>query len=114
MLIEMAIKGQVDKLVQLAQRGANPIVYAQVVLDGVPQAYLPQFAEFIMAPNAIDKLESMNPGVNSTRDWFVMLRDEIVAILTGEEEETNMEGNQVAGIVEIDPHDSTTNGHPIG
>lgn len=112
--VKTAIKGQVDKLIQLAQFDADPTICAQKVIEGVPVAYRQNFAEFIMAPDAIEQLVAMNPNVNAFREWFEMLREDILVILTGTGNGDNTGGNQVSGIVEIDSNDSATNGHSIG
>jgi hypothetical protein len=67
------------KLIEKAEKDSDPILYAEFILDNVPQSLVQQY---IMREDLIEYLSSIDPRVNDYREWFIELRDHIIAVLT--------------------------------
>jgi hypothetical protein len=65
--------------VQKAKGGADPELYAEMILDNVdPDTAKAQFT----APDTVDKLIQINPEVANYRQWFVDLHAALVRFLS--------------------------------
>lgn len=79
----MVLKMQLAHLVRKAKQGSAPGLYAELILDNLPEA---QVREFIAAPDALDRLILLNPEVAAVRPWFEQLRAELEALLAGDDD----------------------------
>lgn len=82
-------KMQVGMLVNKASTGSDPALYADLVLDSIPEE---KIKEFISQPDVIGYLMTINPDVGNYKEWFSNLIEEINAALN-EVKETNEVNN---------------------
>lgn len=78
-------KMQLGMLVHKASTGSDPALYADLVLDSIPEE---KIREFISHPDVIGYLMSINPDVGNYKEWFTNLMGEINSALN-EANETN-------------------------
>lgn len=92
--MNMVLKMQLGMLVKKAHAGADPALYADLILDNVPEN---QVRAFLLKPSALDELVKINAKVADVRPWFEQLAVEIRAALDGEggEEEGGEEGELI-------------------
>lgn len=121
-MLKMAIKNQLNQLVQFAAADRDPEIYANVVLDAVPEAYAPKFAEFILKPNAVEEMASLSPAVNQHREWFNELHQIIVEMLTmtdddainpEEENQQTLENGETDKSIDADTGRGGGNAHDV-
>jgi hypothetical protein len=67
------------KLIEKAEKDSDPILYAEFILDNVPQNIIEQY---IAREDLIEYLSSFDPRVNDHNEWFIELRDHIISVLT--------------------------------
>lgn len=77
------IQKNLNMLVTKAENDADPILYAEFILDNVPESMV---RDFILRDNLIEELNKINPKVEQHKEWFLQLRNHIQAVLTGEGE----------------------------
>ena len=70
----LQIKMGVSMLVEQAKRSGDLTLYADWVLDNVPED---QVRELLQAPDWFDRLSAINPEVRTNRVWFESLRAEV-------------------------------------
>lgn len=71
----------VRTLVAAAERGGDPEVYAEVVLDFVPEEKQDEVGAFLSDPNSIDIIIGHFPQAEQHRDWMNSLREAILRSL---------------------------------
>jgi len=76
-------KMQLDMLVQKASINSDPALYADLVVDNIPQD---QLIQFINRTDIIEYLISIHPGVGEHRIWFGHLVGEIKSCISAEDE----------------------------
>lgn len=88
------LKHYLNMLVQKAEKDSDPILYAEFILDNVPQSMVEQN---IMREDLIEYASSIDPRVKQHEEWFLELRAHIISVLTGEDEqeETDSTGGTV-------------------
>lgn len=114
MLMKMALKNPVARLVQLASGGAIAKDCAIPVLEQVPDSYIDMFADFLEKPDVIQQLISIDPAVNNHIPWFNELVTEMRDQLTFIDDDPTISGSET-GIEAIgDEHNTTNDEHTIG
>ena len=78
---EMFLKAQLGMLVSQAAAGKDPALYAELILDNLP---IDAVQKFVGAPDAIQKLQTINPNVAHHAEWFAALGDHITQMLSDE------------------------------
>jgi hypothetical protein len=78
---EMFLKAQLGMLVAQAAAGKDPALYAELILDNMPTEAV---QKFVGAPDAIQKLQTINPNVAQHAEWFAALGDHITQMLSDE------------------------------
>ena len=73
------IKHYLDMLVKKAEKDSDPVLYAEFILDNVPQSMV---EANIMRDDLIEYAFSIDPRVKQHEKWFIELRDHIVSVLT--------------------------------
>jgi hypothetical protein len=74
------VRGVLVFLVVKAQKNSDPALYADYVLDNVPNGVdIVQFAKYLNEPNWWDVLQQFHPGVAPYQGWFHQFRDELIA-----------------------------------
>lgn len=78
MFNNMIIKQGLKHLLTAATRGANPAVYAEVIIDRFPPQ---KIAEFFSADNAIDKVYELEPKLKPHDEWVKLVIEHVKAIM---------------------------------
>lgn len=64
--MNLALKLGIAMLLKAARNKADTAFYADVVMDQLPEDKIPM----LLAPNALEQLESVEPKVKEHREWF--------------------------------------------
>ena len=105
------LKMQVKNLVTKAAAGADPALYADLIIDNMAES---QIREFLGQPNLKEFLTNLEPGVAQYWPWFETLQREVMAgltdtgeipgnesePLTGVDTERDTDGEQITGEIE--------------
>lgn len=94
------ITGYVNTLVKKAAGGSNPELYAEFILDNVPENMVRQY---IVRDDLMEFITKINPEAAKYPEWFAELKNCIVEFLTDED------GNGLTP--EPGAEDTTQNGH---
>lgn len=78
MMIRRALAARLPMLIAGAQRATDPGVYAQLVLDQVPEIYVEPLLEQLRKPDWFDALVQVDGRVVPLQAWFEALRNEIL------------------------------------
>lgn len=97
------IKHYLNLLVQKAEKDSDPVLYAEFILDSVPQNII---EKNILREDFIEYASSIDPRVKQYSEWFIELRDHIHGVLTGQGEDGDTASN-------ADTIDDITD-HPVG
>lgn len=81
------IAAKIGELVSYAEAGKNPELYAEVVMDQVPEDIL---IGLVCADDAKEQLSVLHPGVTKNWEWFNQMREFIKTELTGDPESDNV------------------------
>ena len=73
----------VNMLLQKAQQGSDPELYAEYILDNVPDHIV---KEHFTGPDVIQELIVIQPLVSEQREWFEHLRKSLIEMLSDEDE----------------------------
>lgn len=95
------LKHYLNMLVQKAEKDSDPILYAEFILDNVPQSMVEQN---IMREDLIEYASSIDPRVKQHEQWFLELRDHIITVLTGPDEPEDDAGNNVIPEPDLSPN----------
>jgi len=114
MLIKMAMKPQIEKILAFANQGVTPEEMAPHVIDAVPEAYFEKFGDFMFSETCVDEMIAMVPAAATKREWFNELRAKICAELTPQDPETIIDSSLDSGLVEDDNDNGAIEGHSIG
>lgn len=77
-MIQRALAQQLPVLLRGAQGDSDPGVYAQLILDQVPELYLRPMIEYLKKPDWFDLLARADGRVVPFKQWFQALGSEIV------------------------------------
>ena len=83
------LKHYLNMLIQKAEKDSDPVLYAEFILDNVPQSMV---EENIMREDLIEYLSSIDSRVSSHKEWFMELSDHIISVLTSPDELEEDEG----------------------
>lgn len=87
-------KNQLGILVSMAKADADPSLYAELILDQIPEGQVKQLIE---APNLRETLIQFNPDVEGVWPWFSELTTEIRKLLTEDESGGDTTGETLNG-----------------
>jgi hypothetical protein len=95
---------QTGYLVQLASRGKDPELYAELFLDNLP-AFITNAEVFerMQSPEAISDLAMLNPNVQRFAPWFEEFRQAVVELLTDDAEPDPLQAARDIGTPEGTP-----------
>lgn len=99
--LNLMLTMQVNNLVGKAAAGADPALYADLILDSMNET---QIREFIGQPDLKGFLISVNPQVETLWPWFEKLQSEVMAGLTTEETPAD-----TGAIIETETSGTSTN-----
>lgn len=91
---EMMLKAQLKNLCDKAIQGKDAGLYAEVVVDSVPENIIRQF---LGNPNYLQELARIHPPVTMHAPWFNELKENIFAILDNPENEADDYGDDTPG-----------------
>ena len=81
------LRGQTAALIVQASRNKDPALYAEVFLDNLPPGIEPtEIFERFNAPDAVAQLAQVDARVNQFAPWFEQFRQEVLGLLTDDEE----------------------------
>lgn len=83
---QMMLKSQLDFLLKQAKKDGDPELYANLILDNVPEQAV---RDFIMRPDAMQKLNELNPEVAQYAVWFTELQSALTDILSEGDNQTD-------------------------
>ena len=72
-------KVYISNLVQSAKAGSEAELYAEVIVDQLPE---PVIRENLLTPDAIDRAATLVPEVNNYRPWFKALQESLIKYLS--------------------------------
>lgn len=84
------IKYYVGMLIDRAQRGSDPALYADFILDNVPEEIIRQY---LARENLIEEIQKIDPRAAQHKEWLIALRDYLIEGLTDEEPIDNNSGD---------------------
>jgi hypothetical protein len=82
----MFIKSQLQPVIKAAAKNSDASLYCDVVLDQIPETFLPQFVGLLEKENWFDELVAIEKKVEPHKEWFALLRDEILLAFAEDEE----------------------------
>ena len=86
----IVIKQYLGQLISRAERGSDPALYAEFVLDNVADTiYEKPLVEFLSRENVVDELAKIDGRVQQHVEWFNELRDSVISILTDGGDDAN-------------------------
>ena len=103
MMKNVMLKMYLGELCDVASKKADPGLYADVVLDRIPDAAL---AELIMPTDWLEKMIAAQPAVGLHRAWFTELREIVHTELTAPDDSDIPPTADTAGIPDVPPPDS--------
>lgn len=89
-LQQKALQYYVDMLVKKAESNADPVLYADFILDNLPEETI---RAYINRDDLIAEMSKINPAVSQYTDWFTALRDNIREMLTGETDDLHTDND---------------------
>lgn len=78
------IRGQIDFLILQANAGRDPFLYAEMMLDNLPE---PMIMHLLDSPNVIGELVAINPAMGNYMPWFTKLIEAMRELAQGAEPE---------------------------
>lgn len=75
------VKSLLPPLITAAAKNADPVAYADFVLDQVPESAYPQVRAWLVKPDCLEQLAALEPGIRFQHDWWVSLRAELLSAL---------------------------------
>lgn len=60
----------IPQLIQLAKADKDPALYADFVLDQIPENFLDQLYQVLQQPNLIEQLVAVQPEIKNHEQWF--------------------------------------------
>jgi hypothetical protein len=106
---EQYIQAYLPQIISLALSKKDPTLYAEVILDQVPESALDFLFETVSRPDVVPYLTTLHPGVKEHEAWFLEFAKSIKENLTPEET-TKVEETPVGDFpyVHDDPQDDGT------
>ncbi len=99
------IKVYIPQFLNLSSKGKDPILYAALMLDQLPDKFVDDLAEFVHGENTFEKLLILNPDVKNHESWFqsfiLQLKENL--ILEPEETETIKEEPKTGKVIDLVP-----------
>lgn len=80
------LKNQLEFLIVQAARDRDPALYAELMVDNLPDAVKPEnLVQLVSQDNWWTVLQNFNPQVKPYQGWFTGFRQELLVMLSGEE-----------------------------
>jgi len=68
--LEGYLQYYIPQLIQLAKADKDPSLYADFVLDQIPENFLDQLYQLLQQPNLIEQLVAVQPEIKNYEQWF--------------------------------------------
>ena len=91
LVFETTIKQHLNTLLKGAKNGTDAQIYADLILDQIPDKYWPKFLDFMHSPSWFKDLVRLNSGVGEFEGWFTLLREEIILAFSEDDDDHDHE-----------------------
>ena len=107
-MLKQIVRSRLPQLLSWAAQDRSPGLYAEVILDQIPGAFMEKYIEFVKTPDCISQLAILNSEVNQYIHWFNQFRDETLSFINDAETDVNLtEGGEVVQTSEHVPGQTT-------
>jgi len=90
-IFKKVMQKQINGLLSRAAANSDPGLYAEMILDQLPDDYVDKFADFIFSDDVMEEMTKLVPDVNKHLGWFIDLRDELREALQPDPDEVTGE-----------------------
>jgi len=80
-MIGLLIRQALPVLINGATKNADPALYADMILDQVPETAYPKLAQWLGSPNCLEDLCKIEPGIRFQQEWWASLRETLAGAL---------------------------------
>lgn len=80
-MLTSMLKMVLPPLINGARRNADPTAYVDFLLDQFPDSAYPMLLSFLQAPDCLDKLATIEPGILYQAEWWKELRESLLKAL---------------------------------
>jgi hypothetical protein len=98
---KMLVGSRIPKILKLAELGKNPVLYAQLEEDIIPEIFKPAAREFVEDDNFTDKIYAEYPALLQHKEWMDEFFDVFAAALLGELDDDGGEDEEIEREVEV-------------
>lgn len=77
-VITLMLRNYLPMFIQAAATGADPVTYADMILDQIPESQYPLLSAWINKPDCLEGLVAFNPAIRYQQAWWVALRQAII------------------------------------
>lgn len=81
---KMLVGSRIPKIIRLAELGKNPVLYAQLEEDIIPEIFKPAAREFVEDDSFTDRIYAEYPALLQHKEWMDEFFDVFAAALLGE------------------------------
>ena len=74
MMITAMVKSKLPELINWASQEKDPELYAEFVLDNIPDMFLDKYCDFVKSDDCLQQLIAIDKNVNKYTDWFTHFR----------------------------------------
>lgn len=83
--VQQLLVKQIGVFLKGAEKETDPGVYAQLLLDQVPEQFWPLIAERLNQPDWFEQIFKIDPRIGPQRPWFTGLREQFLAAISPEQ-----------------------------
>lgn len=94
-MIKLMVRQFIPVFVNAAAKNADPTLYADMVLDQIPESAYPKLKEWLERPTCLEEIATLEPGVRFQQEWWNSLRGSIVSAIA--ENATGIQSHATAG-----------------
>jgi hypothetical protein len=110
--MSFAMKMQLGLLCKMAAKNADPLTYANLILDQSDEAQLTQLVKFLKSENWLENLTKVNVSVAQYPIWFGELKKELFSELFPELDQGAQDGDTSEEIIDKNPEIECDNVRP--
>jgi hypothetical protein len=98
---KMLVGSRIPKILRLAELGKNPVLYAQLEEDIIPEIFKPAAREFVEEENFTDRIYAEYPALLQHKEWMDEFFDVFAAALLGELDDDGGEDEEIETEIEV-------------
>jgi hypothetical protein len=98
---KMLVGSRIPKILKLAELGKNPVLYAQLEEDIIPEIFKPAAREFVEDDNFTDKIYAEYPALLQHKEWMDEFFDVFAAALLGELDDDGGEDEEIEREIDV-------------